>query len=675
MSARGLSLLSACLLTLSAPAEARRRQPPPPAVEVPSESELLQTFFRLDAATIGIIDAVLFEQERNASAVQLRVERHLQSFTSAYARLGLARSGGTSSEVSTSTTERLSPWQELHIEISNRCQELRFQVDEGGVVFQESTSSFRSRSQDERRGFQAVHAVCQLLSAAAASRTSPGAALRDLDQLAVTITEEDLRAELMWKVDYVRAWILLREGGKTEAYHAFSSSVHAMEALRDQLSLETLRHGYLADRDEVYLAAMELGRQLGDPTWFELGELRRARLFVEGLRAQGSSGVDSEVISLATLQGSVLGPRELFLAYETLGERVRAVAIWSGGVAVVDVGLRRSELVGLVQSVLATSRDSREDFHTAGAHQLFSALVAPVLAETPARDGWDLVVVPSPELVGLPFELLAIESQPGPTFLAERYQLSYVVSATALSELRQRVADDRPPRLLALGDPVFDLSSSSEATRDRLLTRGFDLVSTAPVVPRLPATGDEARAAAALFEEQGGAQLLLRSEATEGALRAALAERPTHLLLATHGTLSGPVEQGGEPLLILAQPDSTGDGLLEASEVYELDLDVRVVVLSACSTGLGRIASVEGVMGFPRAFLMSGADAVVVSLWEVEDEATAELGQLFWRAVAAGRPSGQALAQARRTWLDQTRSRGSSVHPARWAALVHYGAP
>lgn len=77
--------------------------------------------------------------------------------------------------------------------------------------------------------------------------------------------------------------------------------------------------------------------------------------------------------------------------------------------------------------------------------------------------------------------------------------------------------------------------------------------------------------------------------------------------------------------------DSKEDGVLQMGEIMRLRLNADPVTLSACSTGLGKLFDGEGMVGLTRAFLYAGANSVVVSLWNVNDYATAELMKASYR--------------------------------------------
>ena|ERR1700674_3424461 len=95
------------------------------------------------------------------------------------------------------------------------------------------------------------------------------------------------------------------------------------------------------------------------------------------------------------------------------------------------------------------------------------------------------------------------------------------------------------------------------------------------------------------------------------------------------------------------------DGFLRANEIYNLNLPAELVVLSACETGLGKDIKGEGLVGLTRGFMYAGPRRVVVSLWNVNDKATAELMARFYRGCSEKR-----RLQRRRYVLRRLRCRG-----------------
>jgi CHAT domain-containing protein len=116
-------------------------------------------------------------------------------------------------------------------------------------------------------------------------------------------------------------------------------------------------------------------------------------------------------------------------------------------------------------------------------------------------------------------------------------------------------------------------------------------------------------------------------------------------------------------------------GVLSAGEIGTLDLShADWVALSACDSGLGPIGRNEGVFGMRRALRLAGARTVVMSLWQVDDAATADLMQSLYRErFVAHRDVPTAMAQAMRAVLDARRAAGQSDHPYYWAAFIGEG--
>ena len=116
---------------------------------------------------------------------------------------------------------------------------------------------------------------------------------------------------------------------------------------------------------------------------------------------------------------------------------------------------------------------------------------------------------------------------------------------------------------------------------------------------------------------------------------------------------------------------SDNDGFLHAYEIYNLPLQARLAVLSACETGVGELVKGEGVMSLARAFHYAGCPSVVTSLWKVDDEATAQLMQYFYENLANGKTKSTALREAKLSYLKNAPE--SKKHPLYWAGFVLIG--
>jgi CHAT domain-containing protein len=296
-----------------------------------------------------------------------------------------------------------------------------------------------------------------------------------------------------------------------------------------------------------------------------------------------------------------------------------------------------------------------------------------------------LLIVADGPLQRIPFSALPSPGSSQPMLVA--HEIVMLPSASALAAIRRDASGRTPaPKLLALlADPVFDLSDPrvpqaetmrarrSEETTRRLehSLEGTPAVAEKPLhIPRLPYTAQEAEQILASAPGKSFLKLDGFKANKTMALSGVLSDY-RYLHFATHGYLN--TEHPGLSAMVLAQIGDQGyaeDGFLRASDIYNMKLSADLVVLSACQTGLGKDVRGEGTMGLTRAFLYAGAPRVVVSLWSVNDLATAKLMAGFYRRMLRERlrPS-EALRQAQLEMRKQ--NRWSS--PYYWAAFVQQG--
>jgi CHAT domain-containing protein len=199
--------------------------------------------------------------------------------------------------------------------------------------------------------------------------------------------------------------------------------------------------------------------------------------------------------------------------------------------------------------------------------------------------------------------------------------------------------------VLAFGNPKFD-------------PRVFQL-------PDLPAAEREADAIADLYSHQ---KAVVRVDATDVALER-MAPSSEILHFAGHAVVGRDAPQLSH--LVLAS-DGRSDGAVFASEIAHWKLPrTRLVILSGCSTGDGKLSATEGASSLARAFFAAGVPAVLSSLWAIDDSETADFFIAFHRRLAQGHPAAVALRETQMEWLGDTKPHAHVI--SSWAAFQLFG--
>jgi CHAT domain-containing protein len=362
---------------------------------------------------------------------------------------------------------------------------------------------------------------------------------------------------------------------------------------------------------------------------------------------------------------AVLGPDELVLEYVLADPH--AYCLWitrrRAGLTVLPAGRNRIE--ELTRSYLNTIRAKQDKPDLA--KELYAILLGAVTEEA-THDR--LIVVPDGLLYFLPFDTLR---DPSGAFLVESRTISYVPAATVLEILR-RAKDTQQARrsFLGVGDvPYQDQGGvSAELPKpqgiERAVLRGFsDLLGTP--LHDLPQTREEVLDSNKILGNKG--VVLLGSHATATAFESEPLTDFRVVHLAVHGIADTHFpERSG--LVLGADPRSRNDGLLQIPEIMRLHFNADLVTLSACDTGVGKVEDEEGITNLAEAFLVSGARAVVASLWSADDTYTLALMERFYTHIAEGQDKAVALRQAK---LDLLAKYGKGTPPYYWGAFVLIG--
>jgi hypothetical protein len=284
--------------------------------------------------------------------------------------------------------------------------------------------------------------------------------------------------------------------------------------------------------------------------------------------------------------------------------------------------------------------------------RLYHDLLADAVAALPP-EVTRLIIVADGPLHRLPFEALrpAIGALP----LGARYEIVVAPSATLWLHWRTE-APSSARRVLTLADPALEGSRETDArTRSVMLLQGLRL-------GRLPYARTESRA---IERHVGRADAFVGAGASEQALKSSDLRRYSVVHFAAHAVADDTYPE--RSAVVLAAGDAKQDGLLQAREIEALDLDGRIVVLSACYTAGGAVLSGEGVLSLARAFFAAGAHAVIGSRWPLRDADAAQLFEAFYRHLGHGASLSQALSAS------QAEARAAGRPPSAWAALVLLG--
>lgn len=302
------------------------------------------------------------------------------------------------------------------------------------------------------------------------------------------------------------------------------------------------------------------------------------------------------------------------------------------------------------------------DTFSTTAYRLYQKLLAPIFNKHTLSQ--NLIIVPDGVLGYIPFELLLTEVPEHPTrfadhaYLIKDYQISYNYSATLLQEMKAKQHQSRPNNQLLAFAPSFEdeplLASATpkvEAFRSGMGPLRFNIIE-----------------AQTISELLGGEALIGYDATEEQFINRAPQYRILHL--ATHGKAND--KAGDYSFLAFANiPDSVENEFLYTRDLYTLQLNADMVVLSACETGIGELQRGEGILSLARGFSYAGAKSIITSLWSINDATTTELMESFYVYIKEGRSKDAALRQAKLDYL--TSHPNEELHPFYWGAMVAVG--
>jgi CHAT domain-containing protein/tetratricopeptide (TPR) repeat protein len=397
-------------------------------------------------------------------------------------------------------------------------------------------------------------------------------------------------------------------------------------------------------------------------------------------------------LRLEDLQAELRGDDVVMLEYALGEEKSHLWAVTSDSFASYELPerLKIEEAARRVYQLLSARGSGDADArYWREASALSRMLLGPVASRL---GGKRLLIVADGALQYIPFEALPLprlegsdadkagDDAGGDGPLVLKHEVVYLPSASTLMALRRVKSTPTGPRrsVFALADPVFDVEdprlkvqppravAADAAAPPHALSYPPGAV---PRVHRLPSTQREAEEIVALA--RGDGTLVKGFAASRAAAQSDELNLYRIVHFATHSIVNSQhPELSGIVLSMVNERGEEQNGFLQLHDIYGLKLSADLVVLSACSTGLGKDVRGEGLVGLTRGFMYAGSPRVVASLWKVDDQASAELMVHFYRALLEeGLPPAEALRHSKALMWREGRWRS----PHFWAAFVLQG--
>jgi len=375
-----------------------------------------------------------------------------------------------------------------------------------------------------------------------------------------------------------------------------------------------------------------------------------------------------DVLSLYAVQNGLISEGEVVLSYLMGDENLFVITICRNEFSIHKLESAK-EIPVMIETLHRALNSQEYASFTNVSVELSRLLLEPVKERIAGFQ--HLLIIPDHQLHYLPFELLFMESdfssQPADwPYLIRHHKISYAPSLTVYQKMRTKSGQNLN-RLLALAPFVNnDLDLSSEPVlRDYvegLAPLPISRYETEQIVD-LFGSGNRFFN---LFSPKREGILLTNRDASLKNLKNRDLINYGYIHFATHAFVheSQPYLSG-----IVMGGEESGESIIYLGDIYNLRLNADLVVLSACETGLGSLARGEGMIGFTRAFIYSGARNLVVSMWKVSDRATSELMIRFYQELFDGADKSEALRIAKMSMLE----RPESAFPSNWASFILVG--
>ena len=375
---------------------------------------------------------------------------------------------------------------------------------------------------------------------------------------------------------------------------------------------------------------------------------------------------DASTVTMSDVRENLLAEDEILVEYFAGNHRGYGIAISQEDAKIFQIRdfLDLENNIRDIGTFLKDRNQNVEEFvEISGA--LYTHLIEPIAELAGDRQ---MIIVPDGVINYLPFEVLVVgvdTTNPYGTFdlpyLFKEHTISYAYSGTVLHESRYQEDPDNASNFLAFA-PVFKQRDQFGNLKDPTLIPN---VSYRAELAELAGAKKEVEILSSHFKGEVFTDL----SATEQRFK----ERSKGygiLHLATHAIIDD-LNPMNSKLLFTASQDSLEDSDLHAWEIFNMQFNAQLAVLSACNTGFGKIQKGEGVLSLGRAFAFAGCPSVLMSLWPAQDQITSQMMSHFYRHLADGWSKDDALRKAKLIYLAEAEE--FNLHPFYWAGFILQG--
>ena len=366
---------------------------------------------------------------------------------------------------------------------------------------------------------------------------------------------------------------------------------------------------------------------------------------------------NQEVKKASELREDLLDDQTALIEYFLGEDHLMAIVLTKEAIYPVNKNLS-GELAEYIQSFTEEIVDFES--HSDSTMASLSDILLEDILNTLPQQVSNLIIIPDGQLSYVPFELL---NGPNGLYLIHTYNLSYASSATLL-QYQHRIT---PNAALAFAGFAPDYDAYAPEAADTLYDPALAVLVRSGNM-HLPAAIEEVEQIANMM----GGDRYTEEEASEAAFKEA-AGKYDILHLAMHSLVNTANPSFSRLLFDMSPSEGQDDGQLLVEELYGMNLEARLAVLSACNTGFGKVKKGEGTMSIARAFTYAGVPSTLMSLWEVPDKSTAMIMIEFYNQLKKGKTKDRALREAKLAYLNDPTITEDLKRPFYWAGFIAMG--